>query len=697
MQFRLLPLLAIASLFVHIATVQAEPLEIASDKEVEDVEASDTEADDEDLQEIDITVTGELLNQPLYAPFRREGTVRESTRPAYVINREQVEATGARTVDEALRYLPGIISEGTAGGQLGALSGQFMRGGNTSQVLVLLDGRPLNDVGFFGGFDLSQFSTDIIEQIEVVPGGGSTLYGSDAIGGVINIITRLPKEEGNKILPSLGFGSFGEDRQTLQMIGRSGSWGWVLGYNRIDSESAFPFEINDGQFSFEDSTADDVSFDIDDRRDNADVLYNNASAKIIGDLSDRHRLTFSALYLDKDLGVSNGVPIPVSGSVGNFNSLTPNARQNTREWLLDLTWEFNMGNGDDSILTAKTSFDSRNYDFEDPDPSGSRDKVDRTGIGFQLQHNWQLAKNQRLNYGFDYRSVDAENRTSRGGRPEVENYDGNISQGALFARYQLDFSPNLSAHVGVRQDFSSIEEGDVTSPSVGARWGITETTTLRANYGRSFRAPLLSNLEGLAAFNVEGNSDLEAERGDSFDVGIDQQLGDRGLLRLTYFINDVDDLINFEFGSPSTYRNIGRVRTTGIEAALNFQVFKNVFLMANYTLNDPQIKSDANREIVGNQLSFRGADILNVGISYEIPTGLFVGVFLHNVSDRFTNNTNTETLAAYTTVDLKLRMPIGDRLAVNASWDNIFNEQFQEFPGWPGLGSNARVGLHLNF
>ncbi len=233
MQFLFLPLLAIASLFVHIATVQAEPLEIASD----------TEKDDEDIEEINITVTGELLNQPLYAPFRREGTVRESTRPAYVINREQVEAQGARTVDEALRYLPGIISEGTAGGQLGSLSGQFMRGGNTGQVLVLLDGRPLNDVGFFGGFDLSQFSTDIIEQIEVVPGGGSTLYGSDAIGGVINIITRLPKEEGNKILPSFGFGSFGEDRQTLQMIGRSGSWGWVLAIIALTRKVIFPLKL----------------------------------------------------------------------------------------------------------------------------------------------------------------------------------------------------------------------------------------------------------------------------------------------------------------------------------------------------------------------------------------------------------------------------------------------------------------------
>ena len=104
-----------------------------------------------------LNVVESILDQPVYAPFRREGTVREATQPVYVIDREQIEAQGARTVDEALLYLPGVLSEGTAGGQLGALSGQLIRGGISSQTLILLDGRPIYEVGAFGAFDLSNF------------------------------------------------------------------------------------------------------------------------------------------------------------------------------------------------------------------------------------------------------------------------------------------------------------------------------------------------------------------------------------------------------------------------------------------------------------------------------------------------------------------------------------------------------------
>lgn len=96
-------------------------------------------------------VSAEILNQPVTTPFRRPGLLRDSSRPVYVITRQQIREQGARTVQEALRYLPGILSDGTAGTQLGALSSQFMRGGRTAQVLVLLDGRPINDLGFLAG------------------------------------------------------------------------------------------------------------------------------------------------------------------------------------------------------------------------------------------------------------------------------------------------------------------------------------------------------------------------------------------------------------------------------------------------------------------------------------------------------------------------------------------------------------------
>ena len=634
-------------------------------------------------EEIEIIVTDEILNQPVYAPFRREAPVRDSPRPVYVINREQIEAQGARTVQEALKYLPGILSDGTAGGQLGALSSQFIRGSNSAQVLILLDGRPINDVGFFGGFDLSEFTTDNIERIELLPGGGSTLYGSDALGGVISIITRVPSDQPEVTLRTAA-GSFGLNEQAIQTRGRSGGIGWTLGYTRTEAENDFPFEID--------------RINLEDDRENADVLYNNANLKLEGQLNNRNTLTFSALYLTKDFGVAGGMPIP--GTIGAFNTLTPKARQYTDEVLLDLTWQSKLGGGDDSLLTSRVYTDFLNYNYNNPDPDafGTQDEVNRRAIGLQVQHNWQVAKNQTLTYGADYRNTRSRNTTFSYGTNSTEvNYDGDITQGALFARYEVNFTPSFSVNLGLRQDFNSLVNGSFTSPSVGARLALSNSTTLRANYARSFRAPQISNLEGLAAFNVVGNPDLKPERGDSFDIGIDQELGKIGLLRLTLFSNTISELINFKFGSPSTYENIGKVRTLGLESALNLQLARNLYAFANYTLNDPRIVRDRNPDIEDNQLSFRDADTLNFGLAYETPGGLYTGIILRHLSSYFVNNTNTESLPGYTTVDLKLRIPLGRTVVFNGNLDNLFDKQYEQYPGYPAVGRSFRLGISTTF
>ncbi|NER28510.1 MAG: TonB-dependent receptor [Symploca sp. SIO1C4] len=679
-------------MFMGGCEVKAQEPLYAQQSSPEPTTNSETEAEKEPLveeqaEEIEITVTEELLTQPLYTPFRQEGTLRDSSRPAYIINREQIEAQGASTVQEALKFLPGILSDGTAGGQLGASSSQFIRGGNTAQTLILLDGRPINDVGFFGGFDLSEFTTDVVEQIEVVPGGGSTLYGSDAVGGVINIITRVvPKQQEIEAKPTVGLGSFGFNQQVVQTNGRTGDIGWFLSYNRTESENDFPFEID--------------RIDLEDERENADVLYNNLNLKLETNLGDRNRLIFNALYLTKDFGVAGGVPIPIDGSAGEFNNLTPEARQYTEEVLLDLSWQAKLGQADDSLLTSRIYADFLDYNFTNPDPNtfGTKDDIERTNLGLQVQHNWQLAANQSLTYGFDYRNINAENNTfSFATETNTENYDGNISQGAIFALYDIDLSPSFSFNLGLRQDFNSLENGSFTSPSLGVRLALGKSTTLRTNYAKSFRAPQIVNQEGLAAFNVVGNPDLQPERGNSFDIGVDQQLGDIGLLRLTFFVNTISDLINFEFGSPSTYTNIGKVRTTGIEAELNAQLANNLYAFANYTLNDPEILEDSNPGLESNELSFRGADSLNLGLAYETNRGLYVGLLLRHLSEFFTNNSNTESLPGYTTLDLKLRLPVSSNLVFNASWDNIFDQQYEEFPGFPGVGSSFRIGLSSEF
>lgn len=643
----------------------------------------------EQSPEIRVTVTEKLLQQPIFTPFRRQGTVQESTRPTFVITKEQINAQGWRTVDEALRYLPGIWSDGTGGGQLGSRSGQFIRGSSSAQVLILLDGRPLNDLGLFGDFDLSEFTTDMVEQIEVLPGGGSTLYGSSAIGGVINIITRTPEQSGIEVRPMVQGGSFGLNQQGLQISGRQDDLSWLVGYNRIDAENNFSYRIGDDQFEFTDPAANTTPFTIQGDRENADVLYNTVQVKVTNEFNDRHQISFSGLYLDKNLGIPSGVPIPVAGSVGEFNSLTPNFRQDTQEWLMDVTLTSRLGEGDDSILTTKLYADTLQYTSSNPDGFTIADDVKRFSLGFQSQHSWQLSDRDLLTYGADFRQVNAVNNTTLFDGTNLTNYDSTLTQGALFASYQRDWFPTVQTHLGLRQDFNSLANGSFTSPSVGVSWDVTPLTTFRANYARSFRAPLISDLEGFAAFGAIGNPDLEPERGHSLDLGFDQQLGDRGLLRFSYFLNDVNNLIDYPPPDFSPV-NIGRVRTTGIETDVNVQLYKNIFLLANYTWNEPTIKAGANE---GNEPSFRGADVFNIGLSYETPKGLFLGAFLRNVSDRFTSNTNTEKLTGYTTVDLKARVPINDRWNVDASLNNLLDEAFQEYPGYPGIGRNFQIGI----
>jgi len=647
-------------------------------------QTEEDEADAEEAPALRINVTERILNQPVYTPFRRQGTVRDASRPVYVINRQQIEAQGAGTVDEALRYLPGILSEGTTGGQLGSLSGQFIRGGSSSQTLILLDGRPINEIGATGAFDLSTFTTDAVERIEVLPGGGSVLYGSNAIGGVINIITRRPlPAAGLETVANASVGSFGFNDQVIQLRGTAETGSWRVGYNRTAAENDFPFSL--------------TTTDVEDTRSNADVLYNNINLSLVGDLDERSQLRFGLLYLSKDLGIPGGVPVPGSIS-GGFNALTEDDRQYSENWLMDLSFESAVGQGDDSRLTARVYADLVDLTFTDavadtPFELPSQSVTEQTSLGGQLQHAWQFARHQTLTYGVDYRNVQAQRTTlNLTTNQRTEAYSDTITQVGLFARYQVDFTPRITANLGIRQDFNDLAAGSFTSFNLGTRLAVTETTSLRANFARNFRVPTLADL----FFEPFNNPDLSPESGLSADVGIDQELGDRGLLRLTFYWSDIEDAISFDLAT-FTPQNIGRVRSIGIESELNYQLFETVFAFANYTWNDPEILAGPNPDNDGNAVPFTHADSWNLGVAYESAQGLYAALFLHSVSDVFVDRGNQESLNGRTTVDVKLRVPLGESFSVNASVNNLFDRQFEEFPGFPGVGRNVQVGLRSRF
>jgi vitamin B12 transporter len=661
--------------------------------------------------ELEIFIYGEeLLNQPIYSPFREQGTLRDSTRPAYVIEQNEIRARGARTVKETLQSLPGILGAGTVGTEVNALSNQFIRGGNGAQVLILLDGRPINNLGA-GGFDLSEFSSSIVERVEVLPGGGSTLYGSDAIGGIINIVTTRPSGDKLTVNTRLGVGDLGYNRLGLSLSQKDGNIAWSIDYDRLQASNNYSFSIPEANFTGQ--------------RRNNDATYNNFRIRTDVDLSDRTNLSFNGIYLSKNQGVPGGVPIPdpLFGQ-GFFNYLTDADRKYTDQLFLDLGISQKLGSQGDSNLTARvyydalsTRFDSRTAAAETLSVVNSQvvssvtpqiprqfDNTQRS-LGIQVQHNWKLAQNQTLTYGFDYRSTNNRNTTNNlATGTQTVGYDGNISQGALFAQYDLDIAPQLRVTAGLRQDFSSLARGSATSPALGFKWNVDRQTTLRANYIRNFRHPTIANLFSTNPSFI-GNPDLLPETGNSFDVGIDRQLGNFGLLRLTAFQNTIDNVVAFERVNPpvngvsGTFINIGRVRTRGIEAAFNARVAPNVYAFVNYTLNDPRIQKDADPTVVGKELRFVGADKLTMGISYENRFGWYGALTLNSLGSYPTNNANTEFLPGFTSVDANLLVPLkSDRsLTLGVTVENLFNQRYQLFPGFPDAGRTIRADLNWKF
>ncbi len=663
------------------------------------------------VEELEIDVYGDrLLKKPIYSPFRQQGTLKDSTRPAYTINQNEIKAQGARTVREALQSLPGILGAGTVGTEVNALSGQFIRGSNATQVLILFDGRPINNLGT-GGFDLGEFSTSIVERIEVLPGGGSTLYGSDAIGGIINIVTSRPASDKLAVKTQLEVGNLGYSKMGINVSKIDGKIAWSVGYDRIQATNNYEYSIPEANVSG--------------TRINNDATYNNLRVRADADISDRTKLNFTTIYLSKNQGFPGGVPIPSpQNGQGFFNSLTDANRKYNDQLLLDLGIVQKLGNGDDSTLTARVYYDNLSTRFDSltafadtlsvqngqvvkatrPQTQTQRDNK-QNSVGIQTQHNWQISPNQTITYGFDYRSTNNRNTAkSIATGVQTVNFDGNISQGALFAQYNIDINPTLRATAGLRQDFSSLVNGGATSPALGIKWDVNSETTLRANYIRNFRTPTLTNLFSANPTNI-GNPNLLPEIGNSFDIGVDRKLGTFGLLRLTAFQNDISNVIAFQRVAPAVngisgiYTNIGEVQTRGIEASVNARLAPNLYGFVNYTLNDPKIIKDGNSAVQGKELRFAGADKLSMGVSYENSYGWYGSLALNSLSGYPTDNANTEFLPGFTSFDANFVAPLNEdrSLTLNASVQNILNQRYQLFAGFPDAGRTFRTGIDWKF
>jgi vitamin B12 transporter len=566
--------------------------------------------------------------------------VDETPASVTVITRDDIEDRAVRDVSDVLREVPGLTVAriGSAGHQTSV----FTRGANAAHTLVMWNGIEIN-TPFFGGYDWGQFSTSGIEQIEVVRGPFSALYGSDAMAGVINILT-VPTRSG--LVASVEGGGHG-------LLNAQVSGAYVAGGLMLSG--AFETRRDDG---FADND------DFDQQSANVALRWTSASHLSIG---------LTGRYTTYDLGVPTNLNAALDQLVPSLLR-----RQDGNERQLAIPIEQTLGRFSYEVLLAENR---REDTLDDPaDPFGpffqNTDAVTRRA---------RLTTRTKTAIGTIVAGAEGENTTV----DDVTNFGPNFldkkrTERSLFVedRYTRAIGSNrLELSGGFRyDDYETF--GSETSPRVAAAW-IAGRTKLRAAYGEAFRAPSVGEL--YSPFG--GNVDLQAERSRSVEAGVDRFF-DRGVVSLTLFQDRYRDLIT---NAGFVLANVGRARARGIELSTQGSITANVHGGLTYTYLDAE-QLDSGLELL-RRPRHSGSAYVSVrhGITELNVTLLRTGVRQDILPVLpFTRTTND----AHTTVDANVQMDFG-RFTPYVKIENVTNVEYEEVRGYVSPSRRAVVGVRF--
>jgi vitamin B12 transporter len=580
-----------------------------------------------------------------------------------VITADDVAAKQSQTLTDLLKDAPGLNLVQSGGP--GAQTSIYMRGTNANHTKVLVDGIDVSDPSSpQGTFDFSQFLTQDIQTVEILRGPQSGLYGSDAIGGVINIITRGGQGPAQFTATAQG-GSFDTFNQGAGVSGSSEGFHYSANLEHFHSGSTpvTPLDLlSPGE-----------------PRNND--YYDNltGSTKLGFDVTRNFDLGLVARYTDSHLRLTGDDPFTFPSTPEAQQSASNTHQFYTRATAHLLTFE---GTLEQTLGVAYSRVDSSDFTPPADGPpsyfSGERLKVDWQG-------NIKLAPTQTLVLGAEHERDEI--------RSPVAN-DLSIDSG--YAELQSGFGDAFFDTLSVRYDDNDRFGGKVTY-RVAPLYVIKETgTRLKASLGSGFKAPTLDELfHDYPAFDFFANRNLKPETSLGYDLGFEQTLAATTVsFGATYFHNNIRNLItdNADFTS---YANIGRARTDGVESFVAYQPLQVLTLRLDYTYTEA---SDA---ILNEELLRRPKHKGSLNVLWQATTRLSLDTRILAVGSWVDGNRDFSiprlTAPGYTTVDVAAHYDINSKLALLARVSNLFNRRFENPIGFqqPGVGAYAGIKLQL--
>ncbi|MEC3950359.1 TonB-dependent receptor plug domain-containing protein [Sphingobium sp. HWE2-09] len=569
-----------------------------------------------------------------------------------VIDAETIKTRQTIDVVDLLATTPGVRFN--RNGSVGSVTGVSLRGAETTQTLVLIDGVKVNDPSGIGdGYDFGPLLTGNIKRIEVLRGSNSVVHGSQAIGGVINIMTGVPVE-GFGANASVDYGYSDTLSAKADVSGSSGmaSGGVGAAYFRTDGiSSAAGGTEKDG--------------------------YENiaTNARLTLNFTDALSLNLRGYYIHADLDYDSFFGAPADSSdVSKMDQYIGYAGLNLA--LLD---------GKLTNRAAVTYLrNDRDYYFvrgTDPDYGYSG-----TNLRFEYEGVYAPVDQAKLVFGYEHERPDYDFF----GFGSTESARINID--SVYGLAIVKPFTGLAVTGGVRHDDHSQFGGATTfgananySPNGGA-------TNVRLSYGEGFKAPSLYQLYD----TFSGNAALRPERSKSYDVGFDQSLdGGRAMLSVTAFRRDTRNQINYD-NATFTYGNLDRTRAKGVEASIALKPVDALTVTGSYSYVDARDRS-AGSVNYGNRLARRAANAVSVSADYVWSFGLSTGATVTMVDDSFDNAANTRRLDGYALAGVRASMPLGEHLEVYGRIDNLFDETYQTAYGYGTYGRSAYGGVRVRF
>lgn len=558
-----------------------------------------------------------------------------------IITAEDIELRGYAFALDALAAAPGVTVN--QNGAFGGLATVRIRGAGGDQTLVLLDGAPIGDpTAVGGGYDFSVLDVADIERIEVLKGPQSTLWGSDAIGGVVNIVTKRPDE-------GLGARAFAE----------GGSYATFRGGAAVGGGGA----AGDFRLSVSGIRSDGISkADADDGNTEKDA-YSGLTVAGRGGLNLPYglRLEAQARRIKGETEI-DGFPPP------DFTLADSDDRSETEQWTTTATLIAPLFGDriENRFMTGFTNIERRGvFDgFE------TVDKGDR--LILRYQGTATIAARHRLAFG-----AEREETQANGEKTSINGY---------FGLYEIRPADGLTLTAGVRHDDHS-RFGSTTTARAAAAWSPADFLTVRGSWGEGFKAPTIFQLTSTFGA-LPPNGDLKPETSKAFDVGVDLAApSGAARLSVTYFDRDTENLIIF---APNfRYENLDATTARGVETQLDARITDAISLSANHAFIDAKDRATGEPQI---RVPRHSGDL---ALIYE--AGRFSGSAVLRYNGAETEGPFGANVGDWARVDLAASYAFSDGIELYGRIENLFDAAYQQISGFgtPGLSGYAGVRLTL--